>query len=148
MTFSSVKFKPSKIVEMVVFDLLRLAKIDFTLNQRGRTILKCALNYLIIRTFSQCENSRFFFTQILREINFSHFEASKTAILAILVALNFQFLAVLTFSSVKFPQKWKFEATKFVKMAIFDLLKSTILISRNIWVSDAVWKFEEFLPWH
>ena len=31
-------------------------------------------------------------TQILREINFGHFEAPKTAILTILEALNFEYL--------------------------------------------------------
>jgi len=53
-------------------------------------------------------------TQILREINLGLFEAPKSAILAISVALNFEFLGfLLTCSSVKFPkiktqklQKW------------------------------------------
>ena len=33
-------------------------------------------------------------TQILREINFGHFEATKTAILTIWVVLNFEFLGI------------------------------------------------------
>ena len=42
-------------------------------------------------------------TQILRESNFGgHFEAQKTAILTIKAALNFEFLEILTFSSVIF----------------------------------------------
>ena len=37
-------------------------------------------------------------THILREINFSHFEDLKTAILTILAALNFRFLGVFNIS--------------------------------------------------
>ena len=33
-------------------------------------------------------------TQILREINFGHFEAPKTAILTIWAALNFEFVGI------------------------------------------------------
>ena len=40
----------------------------------------------------------FFATQILREINFGHFEAQKTAILTILTALNFDVLRIIDFS--------------------------------------------------
>ena len=46
---------------------------------------------------------RFFAPQILREINFGHFEAPKTAILSIRAALNVELLGFLTFQSVKFP---------------------------------------------
>ena len=35
-----------------------------------------------------------FDSQILREINFGHFEAAKTAILTICAALNFEFLTL------------------------------------------------------
>ena len=55
-------------------------------------------------------------TQILREINFGHFEAPKNASLTILVALNFRF----------------FEIHKVSKIANFDLLKAAKLISRKI----------------
>ena len=62
-------------------------------------------------------------TQILREINFGHFEALKTAILAFCTALNFEHLGIFkTFSSVKFFKKSS--VFKMVKTAIFDLLKS------------------------
>ena len=63
-------------------------------------------------------------TQILREINFGHFEAQKTAIWTIWAALDFEFLGTLTLSNVKFFQKSKFEASKIVKTEVFDLLKS------------------------
>jgi len=44
-------------------------------------------------------------TQILREINFGHFEALNTAILTISAAPNFEFLRkILTIPRVKFPK--------------------------------------------
>ena len=57
-------------------------------------------------------------TQILREINFGHFEASKTGNVAILAALNVKFLEYLTFSNVKFFPKTKFKASKILFFAI------------------------------
>ena len=59
--------------------------------------------------------------QILRGINFGHFEAPKTAILIFWAALNFEFLE--TFESEKLFQKSKFKACKIVKTAVFDHLK-------------------------
>ena len=47
-------------------------------------------------------------TQILRENNFGHFEASKTAILTILVVLNFEFMGLFDFYQV-----WNFQNRKF-----------------------------------
>ena len=42
---------------------------------------------------TQCENFKdFSATQILREINFGHFEAIKTAILTIIAAVKIEFL--------------------------------------------------------
>ena len=60
-------------------------------------------------------------TQILREINFDNLKAPKTAILTIWVVVNFEFLEI---SSVRLFQKSKFKASKNVKMADFNLLKS------------------------
>ena len=52
-------------------------------------------------------------TQILREINYGHFEAPKTAILTIWAALNFEslnifdiFKCVIPKKSKLTPQKW------------------------------------------
>ena len=39
--------------------------------------------------------------------------------------MNFRFLGSLTFSRVEFFQKSRFKASKFVKMAVFDLLNTT-----------------------
>ena len=57
--------------------------------------------------------------QILREINFGHFEATKTAILTISEALNFEFL---TLSSEKFFQISKLKASKLPKYAKNDFM--------------------------
>ena len=82
--------------------------------------------YLVGNT--QCGIFRdFSATQILREINFGHFEAPKTAILTIWVALNFEFLG--NFDIIKFEiflkmLKSKFKSFKIVKTAVFDPLKS------------------------
>ena len=51
-------------------------------------------------------------TQILREINFGHFEAQQTSILTISTALNIQYLVIFDISSVNFFQKTKFKAPK------------------------------------
>ena len=60
--------------------------------------------------------------QILREINFGHFEAPKTAILTIWVAMNFKFLGTYDiFKCETFP-KIKIQHLKIVKTAFFDLL--------------------------
>ena len=40
---------------------------------------------------AQCGNLRIFLTQILREINFGEFKSAKSAVFAILEALNFDF---------------------------------------------------------
>ena len=64
---------------------------------------------------AQCGNFSIFLpTQILREINFGHFEAPKTAILIIWAALNFGSLGTFDFS----------KSFKMVQKAVFYLLKS------------------------
>ena len=63
-------------------------------------------------------------TQILREINFGHFEASKTAILTIWAALNFEFLEIFDFFKYEILKKSKVLASKFVQMTVFDRMKS------------------------
>ena len=62
--------------------------------------------------------------QILREINFGHFEASKTAILTVWAAPNFWCLDIFDIFNCEIFQKSKYEAFKIVKTAIFDILKS------------------------
>ena len=49
---------------------------------------------------------------ILREINFGHFEAPKTAILNIWAALNFDFLDICDIFKCQIPKKSKIEASK------------------------------------
>ena len=58
-------------------------------------------------------------TQILREINFGHFEVSKTANLIIWSAMNFEFLDIFDI--------FKIQSLKIVKMAIFQPLKSAVI---------------------
>ena len=65
--------------------------------------------------------------QILREINFGHFDAQKTAILTIWATMNLESVGILIFSSVRFfinSKYAKFKAFEIVKTAVFDLLKS------------------------
>ena len=74
---------------------------------------------------TQCGNFRIFVaTQSLREINFGHFEAPKTAILTIWADLNFKFLDIFDIFNREIPKKSRIKASKIVKMAVFDLLKS------------------------
>ena len=46
-------------------------------------------------------------TQILREINFSHFEATKNGLLTILAGLNFEFWGILEIPKISIV-KWQF----------------------------------------
>ena len=62
--------------------------------------------------------------QILREITFGNFAISKTAMLVILDALNFDFWEYSSFESVKNTKKSNFKASKTSKTVVFDLLKS------------------------
>ena len=62
--------------------------------------------------------------QKLYEVNFGHFEAPKTAILTILAALNFEFLDIFDIFMCEFVKKSEFKASKMVRMALFDHLKS------------------------
>ena len=62
--------------------------------------------------------------RILREINFGHFEAPKTAILTISVAMNFEFMETFDIFKYEFYQKSKAKASQIIKIPVFDLLKS------------------------
>ena len=61
--------------------------------------------------------------QILREINFGHFEASKTAIWTIWAALNFEFLRTDDILKCENFLNIKIQSLQIVKMAIFDQLE-------------------------
>ena len=52
------------------------------------------------------------------------FRRSKSAILTILEALNFDFWKNVTLGNVEIPKKSKFKATKIVKLTAFDHMKS------------------------
>ena len=62
--------------------------------------------------------------QILCEIKFDHFEGPKTAILTIWALMNFEFFDIFDIFVCEITQKSKFKASKIVKTAVFDLLKS------------------------
>ena len=75
----------------------------------------------------------FSITQILREINFEDSRMAKTAIFAILRAVNF--VQMVNFSlkkSTKIHKNQNSESLNVVKMADFVLQKSSKLISRKI----------------
>ena len=63
-------------------------------------------------------------TQIFLEINFGDFRGSKSTILTTEAALNFDFLGTFDIFKCNFFQKSKFKASKNVKTAVIDLLKS------------------------
>ena len=63
-------------------------------------------------------------TQILREFNFCNFKDPKSAILTISAALNFTFLRTFDIFKCVIFQTSQFKASKIVKTADFDLLKS------------------------
>ena len=71
-------------------------------------------------------------TQILREINFGEFRRLKSAIFAILGALNFVYLVKVCLEKCKNSYKSKARASKCVEMADFETLYLPILISRKI----------------
>jgi len=86
--------------------------------------------------YPQCGSYRIFLSlRFLREINFGEFRCSKTAFFAIL--LNFK----------KYKNSWKpkFRASTCVKMADFELLESSKLISRKIWVTEKSCNFHTVL---
>ena len=62
--------------------------------------------------------------QTFREINLSDFRRTKTAILNILAAMNFEFLEIFDIFKWEIFQKLEFKASKMTKMAVFDLLIS------------------------
>jgi len=66
-------------------------------------------------------------THILREINLNlgHFEAPKSAILAIVAALNVLVFGIFfDMFKCEIPKNQNSKASKVVKMAVFELLKS------------------------
>ena len=67
--------------------------------------LEIGRSFTIRRSYGTVQKFCFFTaTQILREIKFGDFRGSKTALLAILEALNFEFQKDTTFESVKNSQ--------------------------------------------
>ena len=72
--------------------------------------------------------------QILREINFKESRCSKTAVVAIFWALNFDALGnIISPQKIqKFINSNDFSASKFVQSADFALLEYQKLISRKI----------------
>ena len=81
---------------------------------------------------TQCGNYRIFVaTQSLREINFGHFEAPKTAILTIWADLNFKFLDIFDIFKCEIHKIWKSKASKIVKITVCDPM--TMSDIRQIW---------------
>ena len=78
----------------------------------------------------------FSITQILRDINFWILEFQKFAIFTHSEALNFDFHEFLHLLKAETYQIAQFRAPKMAKMAFFELLHSTKLISRKIWVIE------------
>ena len=54
----------------------------------------------------------FFATQILREINFGHFEAPKTAILTIWADMNLELVDIFDIFKCEMPKSSKFSVPK------------------------------------
>ena len=71
-------------------------------------------------------------TQILREINFGYLKPQRTAILTIPAAVNFEFLGILAFSTVKFPKSQNSKLPKLVKWQLLTYWNQPRLISRKI----------------
>ena len=71
-------------------------------------------------------------TQILREINFEESRSYKSAVFAIIEALNFVNLVNYSLQMVQKLQKSKFRVCKCVKMPDFAFLTSHKFISRKI----------------
>ena len=61
-------------------------------------------------------------TQILRETNFGHIEASKTAICAISVAIDFDILRIFDISKCEIHKKSKFKAAKWLKWLLLHII--------------------------
>ena len=81
----------------------------------------------------QCENFIIFLSfQILCEINFGEFRSCKTAIFAILWALNFVQLVHFSLQNAKIPRNKDSYSLKMLKWHIFAPLDSPELISRKI----------------
>ena len=86
--------------------------------------MKLDLGHYSIPTEWKFEN--FSATQISHEINIDNFRVLKIALLTISRRSEFDF------GKFQFSAKLKFKASKTVKTAIFELLKSSNLISRKI----------------
>ena len=61
--------------------------------------------------------------------------------MAILATLKFEFLHIFAIFRAKIYQKPEFKASKVVKMAAFQPLKMSTLISRKIWVAEKLLNF-------
>ena len=85
------------------------------MSKKRKTQLKLKFNSFFFSNTNLCSligNTQCDFSapQILREINFGHFEAPKNVILTIWAASNFEFFCeVLSFSSVEFLEKIKIQ---------------------------------------
>ena len=77
-------------------------------------------------------------TQILREIDFGHFEAPKPSILINRAAINFGFLGIFGVFKGKMFLKSKFKA---YTMTVFDILNSAKTISRKIKMAGKLLNF-------
>ena len=87
----------------------------------------------LVRPKFYCENDELRFTrtvwqfqdysatQILRDINFGHFEETKNTILTSWAALNLEFVGICDIIKCELFLKWKFKAFKIVKTTVFDL---------------------------
>jgi len=75
----------------------------------------------------------FSITHILREIKLGDSRSAKSAILAHLVALNFDFCDLFAlFWRLKLTKLTKFRAPKMTKIAVLEVISSPKLISREI----------------
>ena len=100
--------------------------------------LKKKVNFLAIcKVWKFPKFQDFSVTQISRKTNFRQFRSCKTAIFAILGALNFVHLVRLSLQKVQ----TKFRASKYVKMADFAFLESQELISRKSLSDRKIMKF-------
>ena len=88
---------------------------------------------------SKCGNLyKFSATKILREINFGWF---RITILSIFRGLEVCYFSNSPIFKCEICQKLTLKASKFLQIAIFDLLKSAKMLSRKICVAVKIWNF-------
>ena len=76
------------------------------------------------------------FTQIFREINFRNCRGLKSATLTHLEDLNFGFYEFLHVLKGEISPNQKLRASEMAEMAFYELLHSSKLIQRKIWVTE------------